>query len=506
MFNADISWQSDSAYHINYNHAKAKFNSDARMSIFEKYSAEKTMLFSIMLDPVLDYLLPLYSKTGRPAKNQAQILRSLLLFSLLLNKTPAKLSLTSWIREVLPYDPALIALIGCSNPYDLPPLGSYYDFMNRVWNADRSIYQRHYLLPAGKNKKPDKKIGTDGKLIEPDPDKYDTMSLKNKIISGDPLSDNPEAVLQDIFYALAILPSYACGLIPSDNLTISGDGTAVKVHAGSYGHRLSSCVSPDECPYHQTCPRHYSDPDADWGYDSHERTYYFGRTLYMLCCRNNEYKIELPILLKFMNARRHDSINFFCAIDELGRHEPIINPRNICLDSAHDNIATYQLLDRWNINALIDINPRAAYPEGHPDDITLDKEGKPICMSGDTMCSWGFDKKRNAHKYRCPMKCGRKEYCLRQHECSDSRYGRTVYIKATDDIRFSTRIPRGSDEYKKIYSERTACERVNNRVLNDYHLLNMKIRGTDHYSFWTMLIGICIHLEARYKVFGQKTA
>ena len=104
------------------------------------------------------------------------------------------------------------------------------------------------------------------------------------------------------------------------------------------------------------------------------------------------------------------------------------------------------------------------------------------------------------------MKCGRKIYCQYQQYCSDSKYGRTVYIKATDDIRFSTRIPRFSDEYKKIYSERTACERVNNRVLNDYHLLSMKIRGTDHYSFWTMLIGICIHLDARYKVFGEQIA
>ena len=81
----------------------------------------------------------------------------------------------------------------------------------------------------------------------------------------------------------------------------------------------------------------------------------------------------------------------------------------------------------------------------------------------------------------------------------DGKYGRTVYIKNNGDLRFNTRIPRGSEEYKRIYKERTACERVNNRVLNDYCLQSLKIRGIDHFSFWTMLIGICIHLDARCK-------
>lgn len=80
-----------------------------------------------------------------------------------------------------------------------------------------------------------------------------------------------------------------------------------------------------------------------------------------------------------------------------------------------------------------------------------------------------------------------------------SPYGRTVYIKNHADLRFHPRIPRDSQQYKDIYSERTACERVNDRVLNDYFLQYLMIRGKDHFSFWAMLIGICIHLDARYK-------
>lgn len=111
----------------------------------------------------------------------------------------------------------------------------------------------------------------------------------------------------------------------------------------------------------------------------------------------------------------------------------------------------------------------------------------------------GNDPLKDAHKYRCPLKCDRIKECPYATECSPGSYGRTVYIKNKGDLRFQPRIPRDSQQYKDIYKERTACERVNDRVLNDYCLQSLKIRGRDHFSFWSMLIGICIHLDARYK-------
>ena len=219
----------------------------------------------------------------------------------------------------------------------------------------------------------------------------------------------------------------------------------------------------------------------------------------MLCTRNNELRIDLPLLMKFTDARRHDSKNFLYAIDDFGRHCGGLSPVNICLDSAHDNIPTYELLERWGINALIDINGRAKSSPDTPADITYDKNGHPICGAGHKMCPWGNDPLKDAHKYRCPLKCRRIDSCPYEETCSPGSYGRTVYIRNHGDLRFHPRIPRDSEEYKQIYSERTACERINNRVLNDYFLQYLKIRGRDHFSFWTMLIGICIHLDARYK-------
>lgn len=95
----------------------------------------------------------------------------------------------------------------------------------------------------------------------------------------------------------------------------------------------------------------------------------------MLCTRNNALKMELPLLMKFTGARRHDSKNFLYAIDDFGRNAFGISPKNICLDSAYDNISTYQLLEHWDINVPIDINGQTKSSNNALDDITFNKEG-----------------------------------------------------------------------------------------------------------------------------------
>ena len=505
MFKPEL-WQSHNEYRTIVNTYGRRLSRNYAKYSFSDYDEECQKLLNLNLDPLLEYIPRFYSQGGRPAEHQAQILRSLILFVLLFNKTRAGTSLTSWVRKVLPESISLAVLIGCTSAEELPPLGSYYDLMNRFWLGARDGYSRPALLPAGKNgKKPEKDIGADGKLREPeDPRTTSTADIADGIMAGIPASGNPEMALQRIFSILAVLPSARLGLIDTAGLTLSGDGTAVVSHASPFGRHLPSCGR--SCPYRTDCPRHYSDPDAEWGWDSDSKTWYFGHTLYMLCTRNNALKVELPLLMKFTGARRHDSKNFLYAIDDFGRNAFGISPKNICLDSAHDNIPTYKLLEHWGINALIDINGRAKSSENAPDDITFNKKGHPLCRAGHEMCPWGNDPVKDAHKYRCPLKCGRISSCPHEAECSPGRYGRTAYIKNHAGLRFHPRIPRDSGQYKAIYSERTACERVNNRVLNDYCLQHLRIRGKDHFSFWSMLIGICIHLDARYKAAHIYTA
>ena len=218
-------------------------------------------------------------------------------------------------------------------------------------------------------------MGADGKLVEPEPDKYATKDLAESILNGISLSNGYQDAFQDIFYLAAVLPSFKNGLIPKENLTVSGDGTAVPVHANPFGRKPKHPKNPEESIRGM---RHFSDPDAQWGWDSHEKNWYYGRTLYMLCCRNSDLKTELPILMNFTGAKRHDSINFLYAIDAFGSHGFGIAPTNLCLDSAHDNLPTYRLLERWDINALIDLNKRRGTMEGIPEDISLDRWASPL--------------------------------------------------------------------------------------------------------------------------------
>ena len=113
------------------------------------------------------------------------------------------------------------------------------------------------------------------------------------------------------------------------------------------------------------------------------------------------------------------------------------------------------------------------------------------------MVNWGYCRQKHSRKWRCPLACGRVASCPCGETCSSSSYGRCVYTKPDWDIRLYTPVPRGTAEYKKIYNNRTSCERVNNRVLNDYHLHDMGIHTRKRYSFFTMII--CIHLDARLK-------
>ena len=96
MFDPD-SWQSHTEYIATFKNVKACFPSDLRMELFNAYSDVRRKLFSLNLNPIGEYVAQFYSPCGRPARLQAQILRSFILFGLLFNQTPAKLSLTLWV-------------------------------------------------------------------------------------------------------------------------------------------------------------------------------------------------------------------------------------------------------------------------------------------------------------------------------------------------------------------------------------------------------------------------
>ena len=123
-----------------------------------------------------------------------------------------------------------------------------------------------------------------------------------------------------------------------------------------------------------------------------------------------------------------------------------------------------------------------------------------VCLSGWSFYDlwWGYCKSRFRHKFRFPLKTGKITDCPCQAQCSTSNYERVVYIKSKDDPRFAFPILHDSEKWKEIYKNRTKCERINTRVLNDYNIQNLRIHTKRR--FFTMMACINTHLDARIKV------
>lgn len=489
-------WTSHSAYLHFVSNSVSDLNA-SELKRWNYLANSFAKLSSLNLDPLRDHLLPYYSTTGRPALNQPEILRS---FILMLDQK--SFSLTSWVAT-LASDDLLATLIGCA-PDSLPPLGSYYDFINRLWLRHHAldIAESKSLHSFPRNRKPSSSPGKNKKL----PNKHSgiTKKIADFVAKGRSFPFHFEKLLQEIFALIAIVPSTELGLIPTESLTLAGDGTCVHAHSNSLGTKVCQCK--ENGVYNCKCDRRFSDSDASIGWDSALGIWFYGHTLYMLASYHPEHKIDLPLHLRFVSAKRHDSVTGLVALSEFRKLNPSLPITNLCFDSANDNYPTYLLCKKWHINPLIDLNSKRGRPSTIPDKITIDKDGTPLCHAGLRMVNWGYSPARNDRKWRCPLKCGKVDQCDSQSSCSTSDYGRTIYTKPDWDVRLYPPIPRGTDKYKAIYKTRTSSERLNNRVLNDYHLHDLKIRGKKRFSFFTMVIGINIHLDARIKITKKAAA
>jgi len=436
-----------------------------------EYSISK--LYILNLDQLKSIITPLYSNTGRPSENQAEIFRSLVLMNDLgyvLDKWLVKLSVNPVLR------------IACGFIGKLPGIASYYDFINRIIKLDEK--PRH----KPKKRKPKKKYGKD-KMPPKRPGIV--QRLVEQILRGRRFNKRPELLLQEIFAKVCVQPSIDLGLIPKA-VSISGDGTCVETGASRYGRRTCRCAD-----FHCNCPRRFSDPNATWGWDSHNERYFYGYMGYFISTYNRTEKLDLPLYLRFLDASRHDSISAVVALAEFKDLYPNLVVDTFISDSASDNYATYQLLDEWGINPVIALNKtNKGYRKFK--ECVVNENGIPVCAAGHMMVRWGFcGKDRCRIKWRCPFvlgKCDISKACL---DCSDSLYGRVVYTKPDWDLRLFTKIPRGSDRFKDKMRERTAAERVNNRILHHYGLEASKIRGKKRISFFATIAAFNVHLDAQ---------
>ena len=145
-------------------------------------------LYLLNLDNLLPVLKPLYSDFGRPAKNQQGILRSLVL---LLDQQDY--SITTWASKVAS-DPILFDACGFDDK--APSASSYYDFIIRLWIADRKLHLKRKLKIKRFTSKPKTKLKAGQKLP---PKRSGTVKkLVNKAINGTLKNFCPEIILQKL--------------------------------------------------------------------------------------------------------------------------------------------------------------------------------------------------------------------------------------------------------------------------------------------------------------------
>jgi len=439
-----------------------------------EYEAEISKLYILNLDHMKPIIAPLYSPVGRSANLQPEIFRSLVLCNML------GFPLDKWVFEKLPKNPVL--QIACGFSGKLPGVASYYDFIRRLINLHEE--PRH----KPKKRKPRKKLGKNKKLPPKHPNT--TRRIADKILAGRRFSRRPERVLQEIFAVVAVKSSMNLGLIPQ-RISLSGDGTCIRTGASHFGVKTCECKD-----WGCGCPRRFSDPNATWGWDSHNEIYFYGYTGYFISTYNKAEKLDLPLYLRLVEASRHDSVSALVALAEFRDLYPELTIENFISDSASDNYPTYELLHQWDIGAVIALNSKNKGNFKYPQALSVDEHGVPTCPGGNKMSYHGFcGKDRCRLKYRCPKAVGKPyKKCV---SCSPSAYGRTIYTKPDWDLRLFTRVPRGSDHWKSIFKQRTAAERVNNRILHHYGLENSHVRGKGRISFFATVAAINVHLDAQ---------
>jgi len=467
---------------------------ETRPDQIREYQNAVSKMLILNLDPLVPVITPLYPDIGRHAEMQLEIFRSFVLMDDL------HIKLNNWV-EKLTNNPVLRTIAGFTLE-NMPKTSSYYDFINRIVPLDER--------PATKpfSSKPKEKLKQGEKLPPKNPNV--TAKLVKRLIKNEKrftkrLSNRPERFLQKIFARVSVDRSIELGLVP-DTVSVSGDGTCIETGASHYGKKVCKCV--ENGVYNCTCDRKFSDPNATWGWDSHNRTWFYGYTGYFISTYNKPLKIDLPLYLRLVQASRHDSVSAIFALAEFRELYPNLHIDTFISDSASDNYATYELLNSWDINAVIALNPKNN-PKNtdnykYPPALRINDNGVPICPGGRTMVHNGFCKDRCRHKWRCPRVVKGLEPCDSCACCSPSDYGRVIYTKPDWNPRMFTRIPRGSDAWKDKMKQRTAAERVNDRILIDYGVENSSTRGKKRISFFTTLAGINIHLDAQLDFMTQQ--
>ena len=461
------------------------------------------------LDAAYSILAPLYSADeGRPARHPICMLRSCLAMMLC-----GVTSFDVWVQMM--HDDPFYAIISGFHPEEVPGVGTFYDFQDRLLQRSRqsrTTQRRPYRRRDQRDKADQHQDKNDLR-----PHQGIINRLVDRILAR-PFQPTPlaavlegygdfsalprwEQILHSLFYACFVARSIELKLIDLENLHVAGDGAKLPTWANPQGKKLCDCDNRGKKPEeHCHCQRAYHDPLALWGWDSYRHCWVYGHTFYELTAYSLQHRCQLPLLLSMTDGNRHDSVLGLVTLYR-GRETFGFPIQIASLDTAHDVVGLFQLAtNRWQMALVVPLNERNKDHCQYAGPLRFEN-GIPFCLADLPMKCWGFCPDRLRLKWRCPLAASKKtpDITTCPHfgkDCSHSSYGRVAYTYPQQNYRLHTLILRDSDLWQCHKKARSCAERSVKRKKYDFHLLHTRTAGRDRWFFRLMLAAMCQHIDA----------
>ena len=461
------------------------------------------------LDQAYPLLAALYSAfQGRLARQPTCMLRSCLAMM-----ECGVTSFDVWVPMM--HDDPFYAIISGFDPHDIPGVGTFYDFQDRLLQRPRqtrTLQRRPFRRRTQRDKADQHKDKNDlrphqgiiNRLVDRLLQRAPNDSALTDVLQGSAdlaALPNYQQTLQAIFYACFVSRSVDLKLLDLQHLYVAGDGTKLPTWANPHGKKLCACDNRGKNPQDRCrCPRAYRDPHALWGWDSYRKCWVYGYSLYELTAYSLQHACQLPLVVSISDCNRHDSVHGLAALYH-GRDIFALPIRVASLDAAHDANGFFRLAtERWHMALVIPLNERNKGHLQHAGPLRFDN-GVPICPAGLPMTLWGFCPDRWRIKWRCPLAAAKKTPDVNTcphfaSDCSPSPYGRVVYTYPKHNYRLHTLIPRASDLWKAHLDARSCAERSVKRKKHDFLLLQTRTAGRDRWFFRIILAAMCQHIDA----------
>ena len=282
-------------------------------------------------------------------------------------------SLTDWAAQ-LKINP-LYAILSGFEVGDTPGIGTFYDFLNRLWDSDSDNLNPHVRPVKSKEVKKPKQKGAKAESVEKTTIEHLFKTLEQKSFSID---EHPYGSLFRLYQKEFLEQSVKRELITPESLAVAGDGTSVMTSHRERRKRICDCTEKGitDCK----CDRYFSQPDCDIGWDSSRDCFYHGYDLYMIVASDSDS--DLPVFPLLNPASKHDSHGFLETYFRMKSFLPDFHVNKWLLDSAHDAMPYYLYCRKNGIYPFIDLNEKRGIKVKYKDDFTIGKDGVPVCLAG----------------------------------------------------------------------------------------------------------------------------